>query len=156
MQTFLPYVGFRHSAECLDTKRLGKQRVEAKQILIALGCGVGDHAGNAMSRWRNHPAVCMWRGHEGQLALYGYAVCAVWRERGYRDTLLEQFEARYRSLATLQPDSLEEPWWLGCTAFHASHRSNLLRKDAVYYSRFGWGEPHTLPYLWPVEEEAVA
>lgn len=33
MQTFLPYPEFIKSAQCLDNKRLGKQRVEAKQIL---------------------------------------------------------------------------------------------------------------------------
>ena len=33
MQTFLPYPDFVKSAQCLDYRRLGKQRVEAKQIL---------------------------------------------------------------------------------------------------------------------------
>lgn len=33
MQTFLPYANFEASAKVLDYKRLGKQRVEAKQIL---------------------------------------------------------------------------------------------------------------------------
>jgi uncharacterized protein (DUF2132 family) len=32
MQTFMPYPSFRKSLDCLDNKRLGKQRVEAKQI----------------------------------------------------------------------------------------------------------------------------
>ena len=32
MQTFLPYADFKRSAESLDNKRLGKQRVEAMQI----------------------------------------------------------------------------------------------------------------------------
>ena len=36
MQTFLPYEDFRASARVLDRQRLGKQRVEAKQILQAL------------------------------------------------------------------------------------------------------------------------
>jgi len=33
MQTFLPYPDLRDSVACLDNKRLGKQRVEAMQIL---------------------------------------------------------------------------------------------------------------------------
>jgi hypothetical protein len=41
------------------------------------------------------------------------------------------------------------PWW-GDPAFHASHRSNLLRKDPVWYGQFGWAEPPDLPYVWPV------
>ena len=36
MQTFLPYKSFTKSAQVLDYKRLGKQRVEAMQIFNAL------------------------------------------------------------------------------------------------------------------------
>ena len=35
MQTFLPYDNFEESASVLDWKRLGKQRVEAMQIVNA-------------------------------------------------------------------------------------------------------------------------
>ena len=41
------------------------------------------------------------------------------------------------------------PKWLGNKKFHASHRSNLLRKDREWYSQFGWTEPDDLPYIWP-------
>ncbi len=34
MQTFLPYDSYADSAAVLDRARLGKQRVEAKQILL--------------------------------------------------------------------------------------------------------------------------
>jgi len=44
----------------------------------------------------------------------------------------------------------EYPVWLYDEEFHASHRSNLLRKDPEYYGRFGWQELPDLPYLWPV------
>ena len=36
MQTFLPYKSFERSVQVLDNKRLGKQRVEAFQILNVL------------------------------------------------------------------------------------------------------------------------
>lgn len=36
MQTFLPYPDFKKSAQCLDYQRLGKQRLECKQILQTL------------------------------------------------------------------------------------------------------------------------
>ena len=36
MQTFLPYPDFIASARVLDSKRLGKQRVEALQVLRGL------------------------------------------------------------------------------------------------------------------------
>ena len=56
MQTFLPYPDFQKTAQCLDNKRLGKQRVEARQIISTLE---GKSNG-----WRNHPAVKMWKGYE--------------------------------------------------------------------------------------------
>lgn len=155
MQTFLPCRNFILSAECLDNKRLGKQRVETKQILIALGIDVGEHRGNSQSRWRHHPAVCMWRGHEAALAYYGYMVCYVWRERGFRDTLLDQFDAIVRQFSGVHSESFSMPWWMQNDAFHASHRSNLLRKDRAFYSQFGWTEPDDLPYFWPTEHESV-
>jgi hypothetical protein len=149
MQTFLPYPSFSESARCLDNKRLGKQRVECKQILIALGVEVGDH-GNGYSRWSHHPAVRMWRGGELYLCEYAIAVCAEWRSRGFKDSLLPQFDdVRQRILGAR--GQWARPQWIGDESFHASHRSNLLRKDADYYSQFGWSEPDTLPYVWPVE-----
>lgn len=151
MQTFVPYESFEQSAAVLDGKRLGKQRVEAKQILLALGCDVGDHKAKP-SRWANHPAVAMWRGCEHALAEYGMAVCCEWRRRGYMDSLLEQFDAVWaRSCGWRQM-----PAWLGREDVHASHRSNLLRKDPAHYGQFGWLEPADLPYVWPVSEKNFA
>jgi len=59
VQTFLPYADFGESARALDTRRLGKQRVETLQIVRAL-----TRPGNG---WRHHPAVRMWRGYEEAL-----------------------------------------------------------------------------------------
>lgn len=137
MQTFLPYPDFARSARCLDRQRLGKQRVEVLQILRTL-CG-------RSSSWANHPAVRMWRGYEGSLALYGMEVCLEWRRRGYADTCFDKIDALFPEGFAAPP-----PPWLGREDFHASHRSNLLRKDPVYYGQFAWIEPPNLPYVWPV------
>ena len=51
MQTFLPYADFVKTAKCLDYRRLGKQRIEAFQILNILE-GKTTKAG-----WKHHPAV---------------------------------------------------------------------------------------------------
>ena len=49
MQSFLPIADFTETARILDPRRLGKQRVEALQILRGLIVpGYG---------WRHHPAV---------------------------------------------------------------------------------------------------
>lgn len=150
MQTFLPYNNFVDSARCLDYRRLGKQRVECKQILQALGVPVGGPLRDKPSSWRNHPATRMWEGHEYSLCVYAIAICDEWRRRGYRDTLQEQFYDAANTLLRLGKDESGRPEWLGCEEFHSSHRSNLLRKLPEHYARFGWSEPDNLEYVWPV------
>lgn len=141
MQTFLPYADFTESARALDYRRLGKQRVEAKQILNALaGLSKG---------WTNHPATRMWRGHEYYLALYGFIVCREWVARGYNDSLTPWF---FRLLSEL-PDTPPPPW-LDNADLHLSHQSNLIRKDPEFYTPLFPGVPSDLPYVWPVWKEA--
>ena len=132
MQTFLPYPDFEECARCLDWRRLGNQRIEALIILRTL-------RGQTSGGWRHHPAVKMWRGHENELGHYLNAMCDEWVRRGYRNTIRRR---RVKS-------PLRMPPWLGDERLHASHRSNLLRKDPEHYSRFGWREPPDLPYFWP-------
>lgn len=137
MQTFLPEPSFVHSAEALDYKRLGKQHVEAKQILMALR--------GETTAWVNHPAVKMWRGHEGALCFYGYICCCEWLRRGYKDSLKDYFVDMYGQYAShVYPD------WLGDPAFHCSHQSNLIRKMPEYYSHLWPDVPDNLPYIWPI------
>lgn len=136
MQTFLPYASYADSAKVLDRQRLGKQRVETKQIINAL---TGKSKG-----WVNHPASKMWAGHLHQLALYGKAMCDEWLSRGYKDSLRPFFE----QVASEQPVT-PPPSWIGNVAFHTSHQSNLVRKDANYYSPHFPSVSGDLPYIWP-------
>lgn len=135
MQTFLPLPDFAATAGVLDDTRLGKQRVEAYQIVRSLD--------GVTQGWRHHPAVKMWRGYEGALVQYGLAVCLEWTRRGRADTVHDKLLVHGRPATELPP-------WFGDEALHASHRSNLLRKDPDWYGRFGWAEPPDLPYVWPV------
>lgn len=163
MQTFLPYSDFTKSAQCLDNRRLGKQRVECLQILNTLSkrrftcpsCKQGrDNSTCAdcqekcrVTPWYNHPAVKMWKGYEISLAAYGVIICNEWIKRGWDDTCKEKIlPYLYKTTG-----SLVDPPWLGNKIFHASHRSNLLRKDFDYYAQFNWTEPTTLEYVWPVK-----
>ena len=132
MQTFLPIPSFAESARVLDRQRLGKQRVEALQILRALR---GQTKG-----WVKHPAVKMWRGYEEALETYLATIDDEWVRRGYKSNIVAP---------PADPGAVMPPWF-GDAAFHASHRSNLLRKDPVYYAQFGWTEPHDMAYVWPV------
>jgi hypothetical protein len=132
VNTFLPYADFIESAKALDYRRLGKQRVEAWQILNALR---GQTKG-----WTNHPITKMWRGHERALCEYGIAICDEWIKRGYKDTMRERFIAIHSEL----PDT-GLPLWLGDKAVHRSHKSNLKRKDSNHYQ---FDVPNDLPYTW--------
>jgi hypothetical protein len=138
MQTFLPYADFHMTAMCLDNKRLGKQRVEAYQILKVLA---GYTTG-----WKNHPAVLMWQGHEQALIEYGREICTEWIRRGYNDTLLEKFNNNIKKS--------KKPTWLGNDAFHRAHMSNLLRKNPEHYKQFKWEVQDDLPYIWPVRKKS--
>lgn len=132
MQTFLPYPDFVVSAKILDYKRLGKQRVEAKQILNVLLNRTTTYG------WRNHPATNMWRGYENALKHYHNAIIEEWVRRGYKNNMpLESIDT-----------NISYPPWFGREDFHASHRSNLLRKSS-YYSKYNWTEGPDLPYVWP-------
>lgn len=138
MQTFLPYEDFARSAKVLDRQRLGKQRLECRQLLAA--CLAPS------SPWSNHPAARMWRGHEGALLAYGKAVCLEWRSRGYKDQQLPWFESQ---LDLYDAAELAPPPWLGREDFHRAHRSNLLRKAPEHYRQHWPDERDDLPYVWP-------
>ena len=137
MQTFLPYEDFTASAEVLDYRRLGKQRVETWQILNAL-------AGKSKG-WVNHPASRMWRGHETALAFYGETVCREWIRRGYKDSMLERF------VDLTAGKIVRMPAWLGNERFHVSHQSNLVRKNLEFYGPIFPDIPPDLEYVWPVD-----
>ena len=86
----------------------------------------------------------MWKGYESALLLYGMTICLEWIKRGYQDTLYLRFLAENYCLNK----EVIYPKWFGNKDFHASHRSNLLRKNKKYYSQFNWSEPNNLPYIW--------
>lgn len=142
MQTFLPYPSFSKSAQVLDWRRLGKQRVECKQLLIAIERG--DRKG-----WGRHPAALMWEGYERALCTYAIACVREWRRRGYNDSMLPFFIEARRS-----HEDTGLPWWLGIERFHSVHRANLIRKNPTYYSQFGWVEKPIDGYWWPSHHHA--
>jgi hypothetical protein len=149
VQTFLPYPGFRDSARVLDARRLGKQRVEALQVLR--GLTIPDYG------WRHHPAVRMWAGYEEALTRYGVDVCDVWRAAGRADTCRSSLCDGLRRLTGAEAPrpqralaaAGELPPWLGDPAFHRSHQSALVRKDPAFYGPRFPGVPDDLPYVWP-------
>lgn len=137
MQTFLPYSDFEKSISCLDSKRLGKQRVEAYQILEIV-------SGNRTSGgFVNHPIVHMWKGYSRALSYYMNICISKWIERGFRNNM---------KIIRLESRNIEFPDWFGDERLHSSHRANLLRKDYEFYSKYGWEENDMnydkMPYWW--------
>jgi hypothetical protein len=151
MQSFLPSPDFAETAALLDPRRLGKQRVEALQILRGLTVpGYG---------WRHHPAVKMWAGYEEALVRYGLEICARWTAIGRADTCATSLRAELNQLLNVSTprrqlelaSAQELPPWLGDDALHRSHRSALLRKDPAYYGKY-FDEPLDLAYVWPASD----
>lgn len=135
MQTFLAYEDFNESAKVLDPKRLGNQAYREGMILLRGG-------------WSNHPASKMWNGYKRYLAEY---LLACFRELSKRG---RDYPHHVLEINKMLKDLLDngKPPWLGNENLHSSHRSNLLRKDPVWYGKFGWTEPNNLPYYWPSKE----
>ena len=154
MMTFTPYSGFEQSLRTLDTKRLGKQRVEVIQIVRALT--VPGYA------WSSHPAVLMWKGYEEALGRYGLTACAVWTERGFGDSCAATIVADLRAAGVAGIREYAElaaagalPRWLFDEAVLVSHRSSLLRKNPEHYGPLFPGTPPDIDYVWPVRSPAV-
>jgi len=132
----MPFNDFKKSVECLDDKRLGKQRVEAMQILNIL-TGV-----NKTAAWKNHPAVRMWSGYEDALKLYHNYSIEEWINRGKNNTM---------KLFPVKLFNISYPDWMHNPKLLISHRCNLLRKDFDHYVKF-FDDKYDVdaPYWWPV------
>lgn len=139
MQTFLPYISFSSTASVLDDKRLGKQRVEASQILDLL-------EGRSDNNWKHHPAVRMWQGYADALKVYYNAIVAEWIMRGHEN-----------NMTLFKISRPELPPWLWDSRLTLSHRGNLLRKDPGHYGQLGWDDADPeAPYWWPVPMKTPA
>jgi len=141
MQTFMPHGDYVSVARALDSKRLGKQRVETYQIIKALR---GEYA--KTGAWVNHPASVMWSGHIYDLALYGLTVSIEFYERGYDGwNMCEVFNALTRNLADNNTE--QYPWWVNNELLQLTHQSNLVRKD---HTKYDYPVPPNIPYIWPL------
>jgi hypothetical protein len=135
------------SAKVLDRQRLGKQRIETKQIVQTL---LGESKGLG---WANHPAVLMWKGHEYQLCIFGVWTCREWILRGYEDNQLTWFVSKSLELSWSGASELY-PLWFGNERVHGSHKRKLIWKDPDWYlPRFPeyYGEKfdEEPAYFWP-------
>jgi len=91
MQVFRPYVDHAASARFLDDKRLGKQRIETKQVLLAILRRSGV-LNDGRKGWINHPIVLLYfnngKPYIDDLVGYFYAVIDEWERRGFRNNIV--------------------------------------------------------------------
>lgn len=141
MNTFITDHNIVKSAKNLDNRRLGKQRVEAIQIANCLLV--------KESRWKNHPAVKMWKGYEKYLVqTYLFEILWEWSHRGFKNLkCLEHFENLYYNFS--KNLVWEKPYWL-TNEFIEAHRSNLIKKNSEYYKPLFPNTKEDLGYIWPL------
>lgn len=130
MQTFHVYPDYQQTADCLDYKRLNKQRSETYQLLLG--------------QYPYHPAATMWEGYYNSLVEYGIIMCETHIRRGYDDGLLDTIKNLYQP----KGNKAKPPWTNDLRVIN-SHRSSLLKKDFLYYCQFGWNVPTFTGYFWP-------
>jgi hypothetical protein len=142
MQVFLPYPDFKQSAESLDMKRLGKQRVECLQLLNSIR---KINNNEPIKGWKNHPCRKLWHDYSNALVVYGQVICTEWKKRGYKDTCYEKISNHYD-----HSKPYIEPPFIGNEDFHRSHRSMLIQKQPGFYRSKFLNTPDNLEYIWPL------
>lgn len=137
MQTFLPYEDFKESLECLDNKRLGKQRSETRTVIKAI-------RGECKGGWIHTPLVKMWRDYELALIHYYNLSLIVWASRGFKNSILQPID--------INESKIMYPWWNSLKQFHDSHKSRLLAKNHDFYKKYNWQDiPVDIDYFWPTK-----
>jgi hypothetical protein len=122
----MPYSSFSETAKSLDYRRLGKQRVETKQILQCL-------LGQGSQGWSNHPIVEAWRGFEEGLTVYGLYICGEWRDRGYEDSLFGYFQAQRLILRAGGRHMTVFPSWTKNPEVNTAYQRVLTWKEPEHY-----------------------
>ena len=133
MQTFLPASNFTKCAMLLDNKRLNKQILEGYQILN-VNSGMSKTGG-----WKNHPAVLMWKNHEGSLLNYITEMIKEAKSRGINT------QGNENNISILK-NKIGDKWnytapeWMfdnnHLMRVITTHRVNLFKKDPLFYARF--------------------
>ncbi len=158
MQVFIPEFDFVTCAQVLDRQRLGKQRVEARNILVVLlgkPAWCSDKEYNYLLRYKNAPQVLQWKESEICLIDYLRCICAEWKKRGYIDNCWQQsLETCKEILKDKDPAALvyQKPWWLDMY-YVLRHRNTLLYKNIQHYRQFGWRNNPRIERFYPVTKD---
>ena len=132
MQVFRPYIDWRMSANVLDDRRLGKQRVEAKQVMMTILRRMGLIR-DGKRGWLNHPIALMYYndGKPYFRDLIGYFdVCVEeWKRRGMRNSIsLSDIEHLIHGVVSAEGHPLTH-------VHEIEYRRILILKDPKHYLR---------------------
>lgn len=148
----------------LDYQRLGKQRVEAAQLIDILDY-YDEHGEMPDQGWTNHTATKMWIGHTNALKTYFNYVVKLWIKLGYENNY-EYFDVPKCEILTCEFDGVTAtfsgkanentfPKWFSFPPFYMSHRAALVMKKPDFYTELFLDEelePYMgKGYLWPSE-----
>jgi hypothetical protein len=166
VNTFIMDQNLVLSASLLDNKRLGKQRVETRQIIDILE--EIDRGSTTVNKgFINHPAVKAWIGYTNQLKVYFNIIVREWCFRGFKNNM--DFYSIDENLYHIVPcnfignkayydvtkfNKYSFPFWVNYPPFYLSHQASLCRKNPVYYSKFLREELKPFlnnGYLWPTK-----
>ena len=144
VNVFIPLSDPVEIAKVLDDKRLGKQRVEAKQIITIIS---GQAATNA---WKNHPVVLMWKDYLGELKYYYDVIVLEWIKRGYQNNMPLYKVHKLNIDKNKRPIM---PWFMYCKPVLLSHQASLLRKNYQHYHKYFRTPKQYMDrsYIWVVE-----
>lgn len=159
MQTFLTDKHHHNTARSLDRQRLVKQLLEGRQILETINKPEYTEDGK-VTPWHHHPAIEMWKGHEGALLSYLTAIKTEMHHRGYK------YQANWDAILAAMTELADKnqigqgnpPWMRDADVYNniiATHRHSLYNKDSEYYAE--WDDQHgdvccaNCGYYWPIE-----
>lgn len=182
VNTFLPHPHIKKSLKSLDYKRLGKQRVEAMQILKMilyvseqsriLGLPFASFLDakspekarfifDRMQAYRETCSLLRKEGHKVGFSTHPAAVMWV----GYEEYLKKYINTSIKlwikkgyknTMATysVSPDPVK-PWWWGHSLFHDSHKASLQFKHPDHYSQY-FSEYTFTDYVWPCSYDVLS
>lgn len=175
VNTFLVCSDYRKSAAQLDRKRLGKQRVEAQQILTALQnmrlvaeyLDFGELPVHKSSEERRKWILALRRKYMISEPIFrdGKAIYPGWWSHpatrmwiGYEDALakyicdhIDEWVHRGYKNNMIHPEykmDHERPAWNDDSEFHENHQAVLFKKDPELYPKFS-DIPAFDGYIWP-------
>lgn len=130
MQIFRPYIDWRLSAAALDDKRLGKQRVECKQVLKAILRKL-ELIKDGKRGWLNHPIILMYynNGRPYIKDVTGFYRSCVneWKRRGFKSTIkLEDVSELLKKVESVDGTPITH-------VHEVEYRRILLIKDPDHY-----------------------